>query len=148
MPELFNGEFEDPNLGRYRTQPGENEAETAGASLPFGPLLDGRALVFGEAHFPALFVRTHERIAPFAGNGEAIGEQRNLHAAALVDDAVTAWNAADIVPAVAPLFEIVVSADGHKAMYPSLDPNLSPNSGGWLRRVKDDAKIRKDFSCL
>ena len=48
---------------------------------------------------------------------------------ALIDGAEAGRNAAHIIPSVAPLFEIVISANGHNPLYPSLDPNLDPKLG-------------------
>ena len=95
-----------------------------------------------------MLVRVHQGVPPLAGNGERVREQCDLHAAARVDASVLGWNAAHIVPAVAALFEVVVTTYGHISMYPSLDPNLDPNRRGQWRTVKDSANFPKETNDL
>ena len=54
---------------------------------------------------------------------------------ALIDGSEAGRNAAHIIPSMATLFEIMISANGHNPLYPSLDPNLDPKLGqtGGLR---------------
>ena len=60
---------------------------------------------------------------------KSLSVQGFLHPAAFIDALITGWNAAHIIPSVATLFEIVISANGHNPLYPSLDPNLDPKLG-------------------
>ena len=55
--------------------------------------------------------------------------QGMLDPEALIDGSEAGRDAAHIIPSVAALFEIVISANGHKTLYPSLDPNLDPKLG-------------------
>ena len=52
-----------------------------------------------------------------------------LNSEALIDGAEAGRNAPHIIPSVATLFEIVISANGHNPLYPSLDLNLDPKLG-------------------
>ena len=55
--------------------------------------------------------------------------QGMLDPEARIDGAETGGNAPNIIPSVATLFEIVISANGHSPLYPILDPNLDPKLG-------------------